>query len=190
MGFCTLANVKEYLKKADSDTGDDAFLSGAIIDISGMLEAELGRIIEAADVSNEVRDGDGTDTIFTKETPINSITSVETRYTVGGDWSEVDSGDYVYGSGTGRIILTSGIFPEGRSTVRLNYNAGYSTIPAPLKLACIQLVALHFLDSRRGGGRLGKSSESLPDAESQGFIIRKLPEDLQKAVMRYKRRHV
>ena len=192
MGIATLAQIREDLKIPDASTDDDAFLSGTAVRVSGILEDYLDRKIEEEDISNEILDGDGTDTIRPKYRPVNSVSKLETRSTLGASWTEVDSDDYEVDTGRGRIILVSGIFTAGRRTVRISYNTGYSTVPVSLVQACIHLVDLVYKDSGRGpeGGRRGVGSISLPAAAGQGFIERNLPPIMLKAVRRYRRVHV
>jgi len=190
MSFVTLSQVKDYLDIPSGTTDHDDFLSGVAARVSGILEEYLDRQIEAGDVTDEVRDGDGSDTIYTRQWPVNSVSKVETRYTLSGSWSEVDSSDYEFDGDRGRIILKSGFFPAGERTVRLSYNAGYSAIPSALVQACLELTALVWLDSKKGEMRLGLSSLGAGEGGSQAFVQRKLPEMLLKAVNRYKRRAV
>lgn len=80
-----------------------------------------------------------------RQYPVNSITEVvtldindvETSVTV--TRKNVDAGILYYPSSLG-----TGIWPEGDVNIKITYNAGYSTIPTNLELACNLLVEFYY----------------------------------------------
>jgi hypothetical protein len=71
----TLANVKEYLDIEADDTSRDSFLERLIEASSRQIEAFCGRRFEIQAYS-ETYDGNASDILFLKNTPIVSVTDV------------------------------------------------------------------------------------------------------------------
>lgn len=159
----TLNEVKEYLV-ITSNTYDNA-LSNAISYASSLVESYCGRAFAAANVT-EYHNG-GSSSVFVKKLPINNVWSVAeydgSTYvtlsppTVEGALPEVNSNsnaaEYIWNADTGEI--QKNIFMGGRQHLRLvgycmfsnypkgvkvNYNAGYTSIPMDLRLATLDLV--------------------------------------------------
>jgi hypothetical protein len=66
-------------------------------------------------------------------------------------------------------LLGSDYFPSGTGNVRIKYNAGYSTIPADIQLAITERVTVKFLESKRGGARLGVTAGGVGGSGASNF---------------------
>jgi hypothetical protein len=94
------------------------------------------------DLEDALGDGDGGTQFFTKQYPINSITTLiigDTTVTESPDWDE--AGYVIYGN-RGMIYYETG-FASYRKNVKLVYNAGYeidSSDYSQLNLICCMLV--------------------------------------------------
>ena len=82
------------------------------------------------------------------ESPVNSIVSVEERSEVGGAYTTLTTSDYELDKNTDTLHrVSSGSYKnweKGVNSVKLTYTAGYSAVPADLKLAVADLVT-HYL---------------------------------------------
>lgn len=74
--------------------------------------------------------------IFARKFPLNSITSIE-YYPYGSTTaSTVDASNYMYFS-DGKIVFNETLYPY--YTYKITYNAGYTTVPDPIKQATLML---------------------------------------------------
>jgi len=133
--------------------------------ISAFMEEHTGRKLKARDYSHAtdledaIGDGDGGTLFFTKQYPINSITTLivgDTTITEAADWDEAG---YVFYANRGTIYYESG-FPSYRKNVKLVYNAGFdedSSDYSQLNLICCILVK-YVWDNK---GKLGLKQEFL-----------------------------
>jgi hypothetical protein len=102
-----------------------------------------------------------TNAILVDESPLVSVTSVKERtgqadsYTTLITGNSDGSGKYEYTIDIDRdtIYRTTAtgdaFFPKGRKAVEVVYNAGYSSTPEDLKLACFDLVKYYLKDERK-----------------------------------------
>ncbi|MFQ5834321.1 MAG: hypothetical protein ACE5HR_00145 [bacterium] len=156
----TRAQVKA---KDTFPTSDDSFVDTLISAVTTFVENYLKRTVEAA-AYDEYYDGDGSLEIHTKQFPINSVSSLthedengNTVYT----WTSVD---YAYES-QGLIKLRKGKFPKGIQNIRIQYNAGYTTLPKDLEDAVIDHIL--WKKANRQGKDLGLRTKSLGDGGYQ-----------------------
>lgn len=149
----TLADVKTWCGVTVIDY--DSILEDLIDSVSWQFNSFCNRKIKARDITGYY-DGDGSDTLVTPEYPINSITHIyvdtDRDFT-----SDTEVTDYVYND-NGRIVLTDDSFTTTEQANKIEYNAGYSTIPYDLQVACKDQVK--FLFRRHRDNREGVSTES------------------------------
>jgi len=140
----SLDEVKQfYFPNMDkSKSQDDDLLEELINRITSQFEKYCGITTFHDDDYTEYTDSVGA-CIFTKNQPINSITSIalDTDWTWGTD-STCTTTDY-------RIINDSYVLFKYQignydSNVKIIYNGGYETIPADLKHSCIKEVAREY----------------------------------------------
>ena len=170
MSLTTLSTVKEYLGL--TGTGEDVLLNRLMDWATDFIHSHCGRIFPQGGY-DEYIDGDGTETLLSHQFPILSVNSLEVDGIVKGSTS------FVLYSPLGLLKLKSGVFPRGKKNVRLQYTAGYATIPKDVEQACIELVALRYYD--RGRERLGVASK-----EGTAFISQ-LPQEIRQVLDLYKR---
>jgi len=82
-------------------------------------------------VSDEIHNGEGSDTILTKYTPILSVSSLYSDSTHDfDDATLVDADDYyIENADAGIVRLKHGEFPSALYSVKISYSTGYSLIP-------------------------------------------------------------
>lgn len=170
MPLSTVASVKEYL--GVSGTSEDALISRLIDQATDFIHSYCGRIFPQASY-DEYYDGDGTEGLLASQYPIQSVTLLS----VGG-LSRDPSSYVVYGQ-LGLIRLKNGAFPRGKKNIRLQYTAGYLTIPRDIEQACVELVALKYYD--RGRERLGVGERS------GTTFLTQLPQEIKLVLDLYKR---
>ncbi|MFQ5956176.1 MAG: head-tail connector protein [Candidatus Brocadiales bacterium] len=170
MALTSAAKVKEYL--GVSGTSEDALLSRLVDWASDLVHSYCGRIFTEASY-DEYYDGDGTEGLLANQYPISTVTSLEV------DGIQKDVSSYTLYGQLGLLKLKSGTFPKGKNNVRLQYTAGYSTIPNDLEQVAIELVALKYYD--RGRNRLGIEAK---DGISYAPY---LPKEIKEALDLYKR---
>jgi len=141
----TLARVKERLNLASSNTTWDDLLNSLISEISNKAKDITGRVLTEATYT-EYYDGTGTDTLYLRQGPLVSVSSV---YSVSygsdgaGGRSEstslLDPSNYVLDGlrdenwrGCGKIRLLGGTWTEGVRNWKVTYTAGYDTVPESL----------------------------------------------------------
>lgn len=141
----TLANLKSVLHQ-DVST-DDTLLKAIITRVSASIASTCNRIFYAHDIT-EYQDGEGDSTLVAEQYPINSITSIhdDVERAYGSD-TLIASTDYVYYSEKGLIKLDNYYFAVGLKNIKLVYNAGYSTVPQDLEMACIKRCMAEYLES-------------------------------------------
>jgi len=166
--FCSVSEIKDYLGL--TGTTYDTVLTRLLTAASGFIETETKRRLMAQDWdatdSNHIPecwyDGDGSQTLITRQWPINSISLL----TINGETVTAATATDYYGS-TGyvirkyrRMIYYASGFSDGIQNVRLSYNAGYvagSREWEELKLLTIILVGVIF-NARK---HLGFKSETM-----------------------------
>lgn len=91
---------------------------------------------------DSIYDGAGSNVIVLRQRPVVSITQIQSLISIadGSDYLDsVDLDDARIDKGSGRLTLTGYIFEKGEQNVYVDYKAGYSTIPADLQQACMEL---------------------------------------------------
>ena len=168
-----LISTSEYKAYAGiSGTGDDTAI-GVYVNIANAWIARMcGRTFESATYT-EYYDGDGTDTLVLKNTPITSITSIKFRNADDTLDTALSSTLYRVDLATGVIKLlgstrvwgyddtSSGLpatelvyssrFTEGHQNWQVVYVGGYATIPDDLKYAAYLTVDLLFNNRGQAG---------------------------------------
>ena len=155
-----LATVKGWLNIAA--TADDALLSRLITAASAKISAYIQRSIGTGTYT-EVRNGSGTHSMMLGKWPVTAVTSVTVNSATIPKAQNGGAGWYapVWDGSTFMIpepyvILTSGYtpiaasfgwglwngwFPTGAGNVTIIYTAGFTTTPADIVQACVELVA-------------------------------------------------
>ncbi|MEE9584612.1 MAG: head-tail connector protein [Candidatus Brocadiales bacterium] len=165
-----MTNVKDYLGVAGSS--DDALISRLVDWATDLIHSYCGRTFTEG-TYDEYYDGDGTEGILTNQYPISTVTLLEV------DSIEKDASAYTLYGQLGLLKLNSGTFSRGKKNVRLQYTAGYASVPNDLEQAAIELVAMKYYD--RGRNRLGISSKAGVS------YISHLPDEIKVVLDLYKR---
>lgn len=132
----------------------------------------------------EIRNGDGTNSIYLKQYPIIQISAV--AYWTGTAWT-VTTGTYTTDLATGKVYFTDGcVFTEGQDNWRFQYTYGYAQadIPADLKMACMELVGLKKVLFE--GNLHGTSSRSFGE-QNTSYSFSEIPKVIKEILAPYRR---
>lgn len=144
----TQAECKRHMKISVATYDDliNQLINGASLNI----EKYLNRKLVAQAYTSEKYDGDGEKRLYTKNFPINTVTSLilyepqtDTdlyTYTVNDEYIIHGEKQYIY--------MWGGV-PEGTQNIKITYNAGYATLPEDIKLACNIFVSIMYSALRR-----------------------------------------
>lgn len=153
-GFAANEDVKAYLGITKPDK--DAIIDRLILAVSAHIEKVCGRSFAVQTYIDNFRPA-GQASIFLKHGPVTGFTSL----VAGGQI--MDATRYYR---DGRVVALESGSVFGREAVVATYQAGYATVPEPIKQACIETVALRV----REMDRIGEASKSIA-GESTSYIV-------------------
>lgn len=136
----------------------------------------------------EYYSGDGTNTIFTNEYPITAITAVyDDLDRVYGSDTLIDSDDLAFlpDKLANRIVYDGGTFQNGIKNLKVEYTAGYTTIPDDLEEACLEIIAYYFKNTE--DGRFGVTTRTMGGG-SITVETTDIPKSALRILERYKRK--
>lgn len=139
MPLCTKDEVKNYIGMSGSDATIDTLISDLCNRVSTTIETYCNRTFDST-THTEYYDGHGTDTLYTNNYPITSVSGIwEDSGREWEDSSVVDSDEYFTTDTT--IYRKLSTFIDYPVAIKLTYTSGYTTLPADLKQAAITEVA-------------------------------------------------
>lgn len=158
-----IATVTELMGAKETDSDQKNLLKSFINSASSFCNSETHRLLLSR-VLTEYYSGDGSNSLFTNQYPITTITAVydDLARAYGSD-TEIDSGDLVYMPETlaYKIVYDGGTFTQGIKNLKVQYTAGYSTIPYDLQQACIEIIMFYWKSFK--DGRFGITSRTIGD---------------------------
>jgi len=119
--------------------------------------------------------GEGGSELYLRQYPVIAISALYTDENR--EWSSdtlVDATTYAI-SLRRVLVLDAGVYPSWPRSVRVQYRAGYETVPYDLKMSCMELV--QFWYGRENSKRVGKTSVGI-EGESTAY-----EKDIPKAVL-------
>ena len=89
--------------------------------------------------TDELHDGDGTDTLDLDWPLVNSVSAVSLRS--GTTWTDLtaDQLDQIQYSKTGRLTWEGGCFPRAKNAVKVTYIAGHASVPSRIRDAALMI---------------------------------------------------
>jgi len=182
MSLIDLEEVRQYLTLSAGVA--DTMLHTLITNYCGVVNNFCGRDFELKSYNEEVDvEGSAEQSIKLDNLPISSVVALTDN------GSLVDPDDYhVYRQG--RISLESDYFTEGFKKVSASYVAGFTPVPADIKLAVCKLIAIDYYTPVKQKGfiseKIGDYSYRRPGGRdlqtTQGF-----PTDIYQTLLQYKR---
>lgn len=191
--LCTVADVKELLGIASSDSTKNNLIIRKINQSTEIIEGYCRRRFKETTYTNEIYDGTGTDQLGLLNYPISSVEAI----TVGmrdttlneDDFNTVDS-ELFFIDYTGGLLNGVGSFYGGWGQYRVTYTAGYATIPDDLAEACATLAAYFVANDPSMSAFVTRKKEgsreiSYSDTASRGNLYEQL--GIQITLDRYSR---
>ncbi|MFQ5452255.1 MAG: phage head-tail connector protein [Candidatus Paceibacterota bacterium] len=174
----SLTTAKDHL--GITDASQDTRVERWIDTASQMIEKATDRVLYSKS-HTEVQDGRGSKSILLRQYPVTAITSlhIDSQGTFDAN-SLIAAADYAQRD-EDELVLRSSTFKRGLQNIQIVYTAGFSTIPADLENACLELI--EFMYDRRGDRRVGVASKSKRD-ENITFIT-KIPEFIMQMIEPY-----
>lgn len=175
--LATLADLKTYLGIAV--TTADAELTRMLVMASTVVEQFLGRTLTQA-AFTERRSGACTDVLSVRNGPVTAVASL----TIDGEAISASDGTSAgYYFQDDEIYLLGGLrFNSGRKNILLTYTGGYTTIPADIAHATIEIAAQAYREKEW----VGYQSKSLA-GETVAFTRSGLPDSARLALQPYRR---
>jgi hypothetical protein len=190
MALITLADVTPYVNQSGNILTDNqtAVLSDLITKVGGLFDAVVGQALEADDYTVYLDGTDG-DRLCLDHYPVNSIAHLYQDVSRSfGAGTEINSSLYFI-THDQYIQLKTSYFIEGDSIYKVQYNAGWVTIPENIKGACINECVRQY-KRRFMGGDWGLQSIGSPEGTSTSLTTAALMSDTVEILNSYKLRHV
>jgi hypothetical protein len=162
VAIASIEVLKRYLDKDDS--GEDALLENVLQGVADRMEREMDQPIFLQQVTDEVHQGAGYPTILINYGPVTEVNSL----TLNGD--TLTAADYEVRDGRSLVrVDANGSEFRWYGQIRISYKAGYATVPTSLQAAAIQQAAFEYRDTKSGGDRMGKASNSPEAGDSVSY---------------------
>jgi hypothetical protein len=150
----TLDALKVALGIELADTARDAGLQSMIEFASGQITKHCGRSFVPEVVVGELHDGDGTNLLTPRHTPIISVQALSidgraidpVELKIYFEFIRLEDSEY-----SPRLRTSGRIFPVGRQNVDLDYTHGYVKVPYEISRACIAQVMFLMNTLKRQG---------------------------------------
>ena len=155
---------------------DDARLNVIIPSVSQLVKTYCGNSIVDFFSSNKTETFNinwATYIVQLTESPVNAIVSVKERESYGSSYVTLTTGaqEYFLDSDTDSIFRTTTAgyknWPRGVGAVEVVYTAGYSAVPADLKLAVLDLVTYYLKDEHKQRQSIAGASIQNASSSSQ-----------------------
>ena len=123
------------------------------------------------------------------ESPVVSVSAVETRDSVTSSYQAVTSTNYYLDYNTDTVLYVTGSnyknWPRGPGAVKVTYRAGYSSLPGDLKLAVIDLITYYYRDEYKERKTLAGATLQNPGTSSQDSSVA-FPDHIKRVLDLYK----
>jgi hypothetical protein len=190
-----LITLQEY-KTAEGITQpkEDARLNVLIPSISQLVKTYCGNSFVDFYSANKTETFTlewGTHIVQLTESPVNAIVSVQEATSYGGTLTTLTTGaqEYALNKATDCIYRTTTggykNWPVGIETVKVVYTAGYSAVPADLKLAVLDLITYYLKDEHKSRQSIAGASIQNQTSSSQRDNV-SFPDHIKRVLDLYK----
>jgi hypothetical protein len=190
-----LITLQEY-KTAEGITQpkEDARLNVLIPSISQLVKTYCGNSFVDFYSTNKTETFTlewGTHIVQLTESPVNAIVSVQEETSYGGTLTTLTTGaqEYALNKATDCIYRTTTggykNWPVGVETVKVVYTAGYSAVPADLKLAVLDLITYYLKDEHKARQSIAGASIQNQTSSSQRDNV-SFPDHIKRVLDLYK----
>ena len=190
-----LITLQEY-KTAESisQPKDDARLNVLIPSVSQLIKTYCGNSFVdfySSAKTETLNINWNTHIVQLTESPVNTITSVQERTSYDGAYTTLTTGAYEYylNTNTDSIFRTNSggnqNWPKGVGAVKIVYTAGWSAVPADLKLAVVDLITYYVKDEHKERRTIAGASIQNPGSSSQSNNVA-FPDHIKRVLDLYK----
>jgi len=190
-----LITLQEY-KTAEGITQpkEDARLNVLIPSISQLVKTYCGNSFVDFYSANKTETFNiewSTHIVQLTESPVNAIVSVQEALSYGATLTTLTTGakEYALNKATDSILRTTASgyknWPTGIETVKVVYTAGYTAIPADLKLAVLDLVTYYLKDEHKSRQSIAGASIQNQSSSSQRDNV-SFPDHIKRVLDLYK----
>lgn len=175
--LCAKQDVKTY--RGITSAGQDAQIELLITSVSAAIETFCNRTFGQASYT-ETRNGNDSDRMMTRNTPITAVTSVTVDDTVIPVAPSVTSYGYVFDDKL--VYIRMGGFCAGIQNIVIAYTAGYVLIPPDVQEAAI----IWILASLDKANRPDQRSKTLAN-QTESYDLSDIPATVRTRLKRYQR---
>lgn len=187
----TAAELRNFLGE-DGITADATRLQVVVDMVNRMAYDRMRqRVIKSTGTAYDlVLDGPiGGRELFLPYKPVVTITSIAAGYYQTTGWVDTylyDTSEYIRDDERGILYAVEGItWPYGKHNLRVQYEAGYTTIPADLKGAMLQWASIEY--RRASGARLDQTAQT-NETGSDAYTFGTVPASADAVLGRYTRK--
>lgn len=201
----TLDNAKDFLGIQVSNDAYDSVLETYIDWASGWIEHMIGGEPTEVDFQPQkiakqdvelVLNGDGSNRLSLPYPIVqlynDSLDNLQYREAADEAWTNLlDDIDFLYIPESPAYtieLLGVNYFPQGRANIRIEYVAGYETVPDDLKILCLEKVAQMFKESGKGDSRFGLTAASSTANMGTNVSFKDMNPQWSAVLKRYRRR--
>ena len=190
-----LITLQEYKTAGGiSQPKDDARLNVLIPSVSQLIKTYCGNSFVdfySSAKTETLNINWNTHIVQLTESPVNTITSVQERTSYDGAYTTLTTGAYEYylNTNTDSIFRTNSggnqNWPKGVGAVKIVYTAGWSAVPADLKLAVVDLITYYVKDEHKERRTIAGASIQNPGSSSQSNNVA-FPDHIKRVLDLYK----
>ena len=192
--MANLIDIDTYkISEGIQSTKDDSRINSLITSVSALVKTYCGNSIVDFYSSNKVEEFTinwNTNLVQLTEIPLVSVVSVEERDDYSASYTTVPATEYFADSlidGIYRVSTAGGakMWPDGPASVKITYKAGYSTCPADLQLAVIDLITYYLKNEHKARQTMqGASIQNITSSSQRDNVA--FPDHIKRVLDLYK----
>jgi uncharacterized phiE125 gp8 family phage protein len=175
--LATIDDLKAYL--SISGATDDPVIESAIKSASVLISSIINRDIETQQYT-ATYDGSGNVRQVLSFFPVTAISSLTVNGVAKAAATSFGSSGYRFDDYS--VILNNEVFPKGIQNVTVVYTAGYASVPADLKQACVDLAA----EVYRRRNRVGETSKAIAGGTTS-YSVADIPPHVRTVINQYRK---
>lgn len=183
-----LISLTDYkLMEGLSSPKDDYKISQLINSVSQLVKTYCGNGIIDFYSTPKVEEFSikwNTDFVQLTESPLNSVTSVQTRENETSAYQTLTSSQYYVDYSTDSVHSIGKNWPRGFGAVKITYTAGYSETPQDLRLAVIDLIRYYMKNEYKDRQTLAGATIENPAAGANSSVA--FPDHIKRVLDLYK----
>ncbi len=192
--MANLIDIDTYkISEGIQSTKDDSRINSLVTSVSALVKTYCGNSIVDHYSTNKVEEFTinwNTNLVQLTEIPLVSVVSVEERDDYGSSYTTVPATEYFADfliDGIYRVSTTGGKkhWPGGPAAVKITYKAGYSTCPADLQLAVIDLITYYLKNEHKARQTMqGASIQNITSSSQRDNVA--FPDHIKRVLDLYK----